>query len=92
MSAATGEGIDALLAAVEARVAAHRQIFDLVVDPADGAGMSWLHRHTQVMTKSVREDGRLAFTVRVDPEKAGMVQRKFEMAMTPPATAKRARS
>ena len=80
VSAVTGEGTDALLAAIEARVAAHRQIFDLVLDPADGAGMGWLYRHTQVVAKSVRDDGRLAFTVRVDPEKAEMVQRKFEVA------------
>ncbi len=77
VSAVTGEGTDALLAAIEARVAARRQIFDLVLDPADGAAMGWLYRHTQVVAKSVRNDGRLAFTVRVDPEKAEMVQRKF---------------
>jgi GTP-binding protein HflX len=79
ISAATGEGIDALLAAVEARVAAHRLLVDLVLDPADGAGMSWLYRHTQVLAKSLRDDGRLGFRVRVDPEKAEMVQRKFEI-------------
>src|SRR5436190_2447039 len=32
VSAATGEGIDALLAALEARIAAHRLLFDLVLD------------------------------------------------------------
>src|SRR5260370_13040791 len=92
VSAVTGEGTDALLAAIEARVAARRQIFDLVLDPADGAAMGWLYRHTQVVAKSVRNDGQLAFTVRVDPEKADMVQRKFEVVPTPHAAAKRARS
>jgi GTPase len=79
ISAATGEGIDALLAAVETRIAAHRLLFDLVLDPADGAGMSWLHRHTQVLAKSMRDDGRLAFKVQVDPEKVDIVRRKFEI-------------
>jgi GTPase len=80
VSAATGEGIDALLATVEGRVVAHRLLFDLVLDPADGAGMSWLHRHTQVLAQTMRDDGRLAVTVRADPEKADQVQRKFEVA------------
>ncbi len=33
-------------------------VLDLVVDPADGAGMSWLHRHTEVMEKSLGENGK----------------------------------
>ena len=27
-------------------------MLDLVLDPADGAGVSWLHRHTEVMAKA----------------------------------------
>jgi GTP-binding protein HflX len=92
VSAVTGEGTHALLAAIEARVAARRQIFDLVLDPADGAAMSWLYRHTQVVAKSVRDDGRLAFTVRIDPEKAGLLEKKFEIATTPHAATKQAHS
>jgi GTPase len=80
VSAATGEGIDALLAALEARISAHRLQLDLVLDPADGAGASWLHRHTQVLAQSIDADGGLAFTVRVDPERADLVRRKFELA------------
>src|SRR5262249_56013819 len=80
VSAATGEGTDALLAAIEPRVASRRLVFDLVLDPADGAGISWLHRHTQGMAKSIRDAGRLAVNVRVDPEKAELVRRKFEPA------------
>ncbi len=79
VSALTGEGTDALLATIEARLVAHRSVLDLVLDPADGAGMSWLYRHAQVLERSTREDGRLAFKVRVDPEKAGILQRKFEI-------------
>ena len=56
-------------------------MLDLVLDPADGAGVSWLHRHTEVMTKSLDDDGRLAMTVRVDPAKAETVRAKFPMAV-----------
>jgi GTP-binding protein HflX len=79
VSAATGEGIDALFVAIETRVGAHRLMIELILDAADGAGISWLHRHAQVLTQSVRDDGRLAFTVRVEPDKAELVRRKFEV-------------
>ena len=77
VSAATGEGTEALIAAIEARLGRRRVVLDLVVDPADGAGVSWLHRHTEVIEKALDEDGKLAMTVRVDPDKAGVVRAKF---------------
>jgi GTPase len=77
VSALTGEGIDSLIAAIEARLAQGRTTLDLLLDPADGAGVSWLHRNTEVMTKSMRPDGQYAITVRVDPTKAEIVRRKY---------------
>jgi GTP-binding protein HflX len=78
VSALTGEGFDALGAAIEARLAAGRVVIELVVDAADGAGVSWLHRHTEVMRKAIDEiTGRVAMTVRVDPDKAKAVREKF---------------
>jgi GTPase len=91
VSALTGEGTDALLAAIEARLVGHRPVLDLVLEPSDGAGMSWLYRHAQVLERSTREDGRLAFKVRVDPEKAGILQHKFEIEVMPRTAARRAR-
>jgi GTP-binding protein HflX len=79
VSALTGEGTDALVAAIEARLGSRRVVIDLVVDPADGAGVSWLHRHTEVMAKSFGDDGKLAMTVRVDPSRSGAVKAKFPM-------------
>jgi GTP-binding protein HflX len=80
VSALTGEGLDRLTAAVEARLAQSRTMLDLVLDPADGAGVSWLHRNTEVMAKSMRADGRYAVKVRVDPTKAELVRRKYAVA------------
>jgi len=62
---------------IETRLAASRQTLDLLLDVADGAGLSWLHRHTEVMTRSLQEDGRLAVTVRADPANAEKVRAKF---------------
>ncbi len=78
VSAITGEGIDALRAAIAARLAAGRVVIELVLDAADGAGVSWLHRHTEVIRKSVdQESGRVAMTVRADPGRANAVREKF---------------
>ena len=77
VSALSGQGIDALAAAIEARLGSRRVVLDLALDPADGPGMSWLHRHTEVMAKALGADGRLAMTVRVDQAKAEQVRARF---------------
>ena len=77
VSAITGEGIDALSAAIEARLAENRVLIELELDPADGAGISWLHRHTEVIAKTFDAQGRAAMTVRVAPDKAEAVRAKF---------------
>jgi GTP-binding protein HflX len=77
VSALTGEGIDTLLAAIEERLSETRLTLDLVLDGSDGAGLSWLHRNTEVIAKSIDEDGRVSVTVRADPAKAGQVRARF---------------
>jgi len=81
VSALTGEGIERLLETIERHIAAKRITFDLVLDPADGAGVSWLHRHTEVIHKVVDDHGRIAMTVRADPERAASVRAKFASAV-----------
>jgi GTP-binding protein HflX len=76
-SALTGEGLDRLLETIEARLALRRVVLDLVLDPADGAGVSWLHRHAEVMAKAMREDGQLGMTVRADATNAERIRGKF---------------
>jgi GTP-binding protein HflX len=77
VSAMTGEGMDRLRGAIEARVGANRIILDLSLDPADGAGVSWLHRHTEVLVKVMGEDGMLKVTVRAEPATIERVRAKF---------------
>ena len=77
VSALTGEGIDGLTDAIEQRLAAHRIEIDLILDPADGAGASWLYRNTEVLEKSLKPDGGLAMKVRADPSKLEQVKAKF---------------
>jgi GTP-binding protein HflX len=77
VSALTGEGIEALGAAIETRLAENRQTINIALDPADGAGLSWLYRHAEVLAKDMRADGRLGVTVRADADKAAQVRAKF---------------
>jgi GTP-binding protein HflX len=77
VSAATGEGLQALLEAIEARLAAAKVTMRLVVDAGDGAAMSWLHRHTEVLDKQL-DEGRYTVTVRVDEDRRDAVTRRFE--------------
>ncbi len=80
LSAVTGEGTDTLISAIETRLAAARQTLLLSLDPADGAGLSWLYRHSEVLSRDMREDGRLALTVRADAKNADIVRRKYSTA------------
>jgi GTP-binding protein HflX len=77
VSAVTGEGIDGLIEAIEAKLGASREVMELNLDAGDGAGASWLHRNAEVLARTLDEDGHIAFTIRVDPTKAGLVRAKF---------------
>ena len=77
VSAVSGEGIDALLATIEERLAATRTTLDLSIDAADGAGISWLHRNAEVLAKELH-DGRFDMTVPVDETKRDIVVSRFD--------------
>src|ERR1700683_3404899 len=78
VSAISGEGLAALGEAIETRLAAGRVVIELTLEAADGAGVSWLHRHTEVIRKAVnQESGQVAMTVRTDAERANAVRVRF---------------
>jgi GTPase len=81
VSAATGEGIAILAKVIETRLAAGREVIELRLDPSDGAGVSWLHRHTEVLQKSIDENGIIAMTVRADPDKAARLRARFSIPL-----------
>jgi GTPase len=77
VSAETGEGIDALLVAIETQLATTRTTLNLSIDASDGAGISWLHRNAEVLDKKL-QDGRFDMTVRVDETKRDIVVNRFD--------------
>ena len=62
VSAVTGEGLDALQAAIDRRIAAGIEVADYDIAPSDGARLAWLYQHGEVIG---REDAEAAIHVRV---------------------------
>jgi GTPase len=58
ISAATGEGCDDLVALLDHRLAADRQLVHLDLAVSDGAGLAWLYAHGEVVSR--RDDEREA--------------------------------
>jgi GTP-binding protein HflX len=77
VSALTGEGIQDLLSAVEARLARGRRTVDLDLDGADGRSVHWLYEHAEVMSRRDDPDGRVHMTVRAAPETMARILRRF---------------
>jgi len=77
ISAVTGEGIDTLEDAIQSRLAERRLTFALTLDPSDGAGLSWLYRHAEVLEREFGEDGLMHVTVRADADNAARLRAKF---------------
>ncbi|MGJ0395594.1 MAG: GTPase HflX [Methylocystis sp.] len=80
VSALTGQGLDELLARIEATLAAGRVRFELDLDAADGAGLAWLHAHTEVLEREALSQGGVHLVVRVDPERSDGLARRFPQA------------
>src|SRR6266540_3480008 len=77
-SALTGEGLENLATVIETRLAHHHVTLQLRLAPADGEGLAWLHRNTDVLAKTVADDGSMTLIVRADKDKAERARHKFE--------------
>ncbi|MFO1125575.1 MAG: GTPase HflX [Methylocystis sp.] len=80
VSALTGQGLDELLARIEEKLAARRIRFELDVDATDGAGLAWLHAHTEVLERQALPQGGVHLMVRVDPERSDGLAKRFPQA------------
>ncbi len=80
VSALTGEGLPALLAAIDARIAAVMTETDYALSPADGARLAWLYQHGEVIGREDRED-EIRIRVRLHP----VDRHRFESLFAPPS-------
>ncbi len=82
VSALTGEGIDALLAAIETRIAADRVTLEIALAPEDGAGLAWLYENGEVLRRKEGRTGRVTIALRVGPERVERIVQRFPKAKT----------
>ncbi|MDQ0504290.1 GTPase HflX [Xanthobacter agilis] len=77
VSALSGEGTGDLLDVVERRITAGRSTLVVTLAAADGEGMGWLYRHGEVLDRATEPDGAMRVTLRIAPERVGLVKRHF---------------
>jgi GTPase len=80
VSALTGEGVDELLAGIEARLAAGKTVFRLTVQPEDGQGLGWLHANGEVLSRTTAENGAADVIIRVSTATGARLLRRFPEA------------
>lgn len=81
VSALTGEGLATLTTAIEERIALARPVYALDLPAGDGKSLAWLHDNAEILHRVDREDGSLALTVRLPPERAGSFTARFPAAV-----------
>lgn len=80
ISALTGEGIEALLAAIDARFAAKDEVLTLEIPPTAGRLMSWLFDHAEVLRHESTEEGAMRARFRIDPILKGKLDAQLKRA------------
>jgi GTP-binding protein HflX len=69
VSAVTGEGIEALLDAIDARLGRADAIVELLIPPHEGRLVNWLYEEGQVLAREDLESGEVKARVRIAAEK-----------------------
>jgi GTP-binding protein HflX len=77
VSALCGEGMDAVLVAIDEALSRSRRILVLDVDISDGAAMAWLYRHGEVLERSDK-DLTARFRVALSPADADRLERRCQ--------------
>ncbi len=80
ISALTGEGTAALLAAIDGRFAAKDEVLTLEIPPAAGRLMSWLFDHAHVLKHESTEEGAMRARFRIDPTLKGKLDAQLKRA------------
>ena len=75
VSAITGEGLAALEAAIDARIAAAMELADYAIPLGDGARLAWLYRHGEVVDRH-DADAETRVTVRLLPADRARFERQ----------------
>jgi GTP-binding protein HflX len=82
VSAVTGEGLDVLRAAIDARIGLGMETADYDIPPHDGARLAWLYQHGEVVERS-DEDGAVHLKVRLLPADRARFERQPAVSSEP---------
>jgi GTP-binding protein HflX len=69
VSATTGEGIGALLQAIDLRLGRGDEILDLIIPAHEGRFVNWLYEEAEVLSREAMETGELRVRLRIAAEK-----------------------
>jgi GTP-binding protein HflX len=80
VSALTGEGIDALYAALDAELGRHDEVLDLKIPAGEGRLLSWLHANAEVLAQEMEGSGAILTRVRIEPAAKGKLAGQLKRA------------
>jgi len=66
-SAVTGAGLDALLGRIARVLGRSQDVFSVMLDVSDGAGLAWAYAHGRVVERNDRDEG-IVLRVAIDPQ------------------------
>lgn len=78
LSAATGEGVEDLLALIDARLSEDAVVGEIDLGPSDGAALAWLHAQGCVLERRDLED-RVRILARMTPLERGRFEKRFNL-------------
>jgi GTPase len=80
VSALTGEGLEALRAALDAELGRNDEIFDLTIPVGEGRLLSWLHDNAEVLEQKTEGSGAVLARIRIEPAAKGKLAGQLKRA------------
>jgi GTP-binding protein HflX len=80
LSARTGEGVAALLEAIDRRLGAADEVLSVHIPVGQGQLLSWLHAHAEVLEASAEETGAVTARIRIAPANRGKLAGQLKRA------------
>ncbi len=80
LSARTGEGVEALLEALDRRLGADDEVLSVHIPAGHGRLLSWLHAHAEVLEEAAEETGAITARIRIAPANRGKLAGQLKRA------------
>lgn len=80
VSALTGQGIGALLEAIDSRLAENNRTLTIEVPAEAGALMHWLHGNTEVLDRQTNDAGATVYRIRIGEALRGRLAGQLKRA------------